>query len=205
MAMVFGSLFGCCGVFSAGGALVNRVMAPAMMQLPDAAGGQEPEFVAAQRRIMERSFALQARIFPYVITSGVLTLLHSLALVIAGIMAHNGRASGRRVLVLVCLVGIGVELITGGIGLYHAGEQGKLSEEMMKAAMVLPSSGEPTPEQKEAQQFMQSFAAGAGRASSILGWLMVIVFFATKVAYYVFSSIYLRRPEVVRHFEPASG
>ena len=76
---------------------------------------------------------------------------------------------------------------------------------MMKAAMVLPSAGEPTPEQKEAQQFMQSFAAGAGRASSILGWLMVIVFFAIKVAYYVISSIYLRRPEVVQHFEgPAS-
>lgn len=201
MAIVFGSLFGCCGVASVGGAMANKVMGPAMMQLPGAADGQEPDLVAAHRRIMERNMALQARAFPFVVASGVLTLLHSLALVLAGIMAHNGRASGRRLLVIVCTVGIGVELIAGGFGLYHASEQGKLSEDMMKAAMVVPTAGEPTPEQREAQKTLQTFAAGMGRASSILGWVMVIVFFATKVAYYVFSSIYLRRPEVVQHFD----
>lgn len=203
MAMVLGSLFGCCGLATVGGAVANRAMTPAMMEL-GMAGGQNQDAVAAHRRVMERSAALQARLFPFALASGTLAILHSLALVLAGVMAHNGRASGRRLLVLVCLVGIGLELLSSAFGLYHAREQGALSEEMMKAAMVQPLTADPTPEQQEAQKIMQGFAAGAGRAGSILGFVMVLAFFATKTGYYIVSALYLRRPEVIRHFETAS-
>jgi disulfide bond formation protein DsbB len=186
-----------------GGAVANRAMTPAMMDL-GMAGDQNPQLVAAQRRVMERSAALQARLFPFTLASGALGILHSLALVLAGVMAHNGRASGRRMLVVVCLVGVGLELLSSGFGVYHASEQSALSEDMMKAAMVQPLSAEPTPEQQEAQQMMQGFASGFARAGAVLGFVMVLAFFATKTGYYIASALYLRRPEVIRHFEAAA-
>jgi hypothetical protein len=193
--MVLGGLFGCCGVTTLGGQVMNRAMNPMMGKMMTG----DPESPAA-REFMERTSAAQARIFPFALTTGLLALLHSIALVVAGIMAYNGRASGRGVLALVCLVGIGVELINGGISIYMTRETDALTAEAMKATFAAQPA-EPTPEQKQAHEMGQKFASGAARAGSILGMLMIVFIFAIKTGYYVATALYLRRKDVVDFFE----
>jgi hypothetical protein len=196
--MVLGGMFGCCGVTTLGGQVMNRAMNPMMAQL----GANDPKNPEAAA-FMKRSAELQARIFPFALTTGVLGLLHSIALLVAGIMAQNGRASGRGLLALVCLVGIGVELINGGVGLYVSSETNAIAENVMKATFA--GRAHPTPDQKQAQEMGQKFASGAARAGSILGMLMIVFFFAIKTAYYVVTARYLQRKDVVDFFEAPRG
>jgi hypothetical protein len=197
--MVLGGLFGCCGITSLGGQVMNRAMNPMMQQLT-ASDPQNP----AANEFMERNAAFQARIFPIALTTGLLGLLHAIALLTGGIMAYNGRASGRSLLALVCTIGIGVELVNGGLGLYLSRETNAMTEEMMKTTFAAgtPAAGtEQTEEQKQAQEMGQKFASGAARAGSILGIVMLVFFFVLKTGYYVLSVLYLRREDVVRFFE----
>jgi hypothetical protein len=197
--MVLGGLFGCCGVASLGGQVMNRAVNPLMEQMT-ANAPQNEEL----RRFTERNAALQARIFPLALTSGLLALLHSLALVVGGIMAYSGRASGRSVLVAVCAAGVAVELINGGLGLYLTRETNAMTAEMMKATFANQpdaQGAEQTPEEKQAQELGQKFASGAARAGSIVGIAMVVTFFALKTAFYVATVLYLRRKDVVDFFE----
>jgi len=193
--MVLGGLFGCCGITSLGGQVMNRAMNPLMEQMM--AG--DPQSGAA-REFMDRNAAVQARVFPYALTAGLLGLLHSIALVVAGIMAQNGRASGRGLLALVCMVGLGVELVSGGISIHVSRETSAATADMMNASFAA-QPGEQTPEQKQAQEMGQKFASGAARAGSILGIVMIAFFFAIKSVYYVLTVLYLRRRDVVDFFE----
>jgi hypothetical protein len=194
-AMVLGGLFGCCGVTSLGGQVMNRAINPMMAQMT-ASDPQNPEVAA----FMERNAQLQARIFPFALTTGLLGLLHSIALLVAGIMTQNGRASGRGLLVLVCLVGIAVELINGGVSVYVSRETNAMTEQMMKATFAAQRA-DPTPEDKQAQEMGQKFASGAARAGSILGIVMIVFFFAIKTAYYIVTARYLQRKDVLEYFE----
>jgi hypothetical protein len=204
-AMVVGSLFGCCGVTSLGGLVANRAISPAMLEA--STQGMDEDMARAQRKMMQRTNELQARVFPLSMTSGLVGLLHSLALVIAAVAAQNARPSGRRMLELVCLIGLGVELINGGFGLYVAREQSGISEEMIKATFAQGAdrgvAGAPDADQQRAQETARSFGAGAAKIGSILGIAMLVGFFVLKTGFYIACALYMRRKDVIAFFEHA--
>lgn len=55
----------------------------------------------------------------------------------------------------------------------------------------------------QSRELMTKFGTGAARVGSVLGVLMVLGFFAVKVAYYTCAVLYLRRKDVIDYFETA--
>ncbi|HKU38780.1 MAG TPA: hypothetical protein VJR89_11555 [Polyangiales bacterium] len=193
-AIVLGSLFGCCGITSVGGVVAGRAGTQAMMQMQNA---NDPASAELFRKVAEKQLAFQQRTLPLTLSVGVLGLLQSIVLVIAGILAYKRQAIGRRLLVAICAVGIGVEVITTGIGLYLARETSAFTEEWMTAATAQTAPGT----DEKAREVAQKFGTGAARVGNVLGIVMLLGFFALKAGYYVFGTLYLRRKEVVDYFE----
>jgi len=190
-AMVLGGLYGCCGMTSVGGLFVNS----AMQQMQ-----QNPALDDAMRQVLSQQAALQARIFPFAMTIGLLGLVHSAALLFSGFMAYSRRQSGRKLLALVCMIGIGVEAVSGSVGLVVARETTRHTEAIMMSTIAAQQAKHP-PMNKQVEEMTQTIAGGATQVGNIMGVLMLIVFFVIKTAYFVTCGIYLRRKEVVDYFE----
>ena len=199
-AMVLGSLFGCCGITSVGGAAVGRDVSVATLEV-QAQSAKDPAAAEMSRRSAKLQKAFQDRTYPLSMTVAVIGLLQSLALGIAGILASRRRPVGRRMLAAVCAIGIGVEVVAGGAALYLSTETSAFAQDMMKATFAAQSQQQALNE--ESREVVEKIGMGAARAGSVLGVIMVLGFFAVKVAYYVFSTLYLRRKEVIDYFEDA--
>ena len=198
-AIVIGSLFGCCGVTTVGGVAVSRSMPQVALQaqLKDA---KDPAAADAFRQVADRQLAFQKRTFPLTLTAGLLGLLQSIALLVAGILAHQRQTFGRKLLAAVCVVGIGVELIGAGIGLYLSRETSAYTEDMMKATFAAQQAQQPQLNE-QVRETVEDFSAGAARVGSVLGVVMMLGFLVIKAGYYLASTLYLRRPEVIEYFE----
>jgi len=190
-AMVLGGLYGCCGMTSVGGLVVNS----AMQQMQ-----QNPALDDAMRQVLQQQAALQARIFPFALTIALLGLLHSAALLFSGFMAYSRRRSGRKLLALVCMIGIGVEAVSGSVGLTVARETTRHTEAIMKSTLAAQQAKQP-PTSKQVEEMTGKIASGATQLGNIMGVLMLVVFFVIKTAYFVTCGLYLRRKEVVDYFE----
>ena len=93
-AMVLGSLFGCCGITSVGGAAVGRDVSVATLEV-QAQSAKDPAAAEMIRRSAKLQKAFQDRTYPLSMTVAVIGLLQSLALGIAGSVAgHAGFSRG---------------------------------------------------------------------------------------------------------------
>ena len=198
-AMVLGSLFGCCGITAVGGAVVGRKMPHATLEM-QAKNAKDPAAAETIHRYDKMQMAFQERTFPLTMTVAVLGLLQSIALVISSILASRRQPIGRRMLAAVCAIGIGIELIGSGTAMYMRSETSAYTEGLMKAMLAADQSRQPALDEGS-REAMQKLSTGVARASSVLGVIMVLVFFCFKVAYYVSALLYLRRREVIDYFD----
>lgn len=206
-AIVLGSLFGCCGIAGIGGLVAGRFMNPAFAQA-QAKAQESPNMARVQAEMFERSAEFQQRIFPLSMTSSAIGLLHALGLIVAGVAAYGARAFGRRMLSVLCLVGIAVELVGGYVGLYVATEQNAIMAPMMDQMMQAATEhgvAEPNEEQRRAQDMARGFMSSAFQVGNVFSWAMIIGFFLVKTSYYVACALYLRRKDVVAFFEPKAA
>jgi hypothetical protein len=198
-AMVVGSLFGCCGITSVGGAIIGRNVPQATLEM-QATNAKDPAVAETIQRYAATQKAFQERTFPLTMTIAVLGLFQSIALVISGVLANRLRPIGRRMLAGVCVVGIGIELIGACTALYLSSETSAYAENLMKATLAAKQRQQPALDESS-RAVVEKIGAGAARAGSVLGVIMVLGFFVLKVAYYVSSTLYLRRREVIDYFD----
>jgi hypothetical protein len=201
-AIVVGSLFGCCGLTSITSLLANQQLSAAMQpRMPDARAQQ------LQQKYTKRITELQAKSRPVMLTSELIALAHALALAGAGYLCYRVRRSGRSLLLALFVAGIGVEAVTGYLGLRAFRDQqtatAGMMTEMMDAAMQ--QGTKKTPPDPRLERSMHKFAKGAQGIGTVIGWLSMIGFLTVKTIYFVACALYLRRPELVAYFEHAQA
>jgi hypothetical protein len=201
-AIVVGCLFGCCGLTSIAGLLANGQFATAMQpRMPDARMQQ------VQQRFAQRINEVQAKNRPVMLAGQLIALAHAVALAAAGYLCYRVRRSGRTLLLALFVAGIGVDVISGYLGLQAIRDQQSATAGMMSEMMdvTLHQGPKNAPRDPRIEQSMRKFMAGAQGIGTVIGWLSMIGFFVVKAIYYIASALYLRRPELVAYFERAAA
>jgi hypothetical protein len=200
--IVIGASFGCCNLLGLGSLAASKTTSSFMMKMAD--GSPQAK---AQRTAMMRAQKLQERVMPLTLTAQITSLLHKLALLIAGVFAYRAHGFGRRLLLAMCLAGVLVETVDAWVGLYVAGEQAQMQESLMKdlfsqqaqQARQHTAPGKPQPPQIDAKQMSGMF----GGFMRIAMWIMIGGMALMKIVFYGISVLYLRNRDVVVFFDAA--
>ena len=147
---------------------------------------RDPERLERQLEVQERGLEIGRRFKIATITTGVLNLIVSLALLVGAILLFTWNPRGPSIFVAVAAASLVADAIYGGVGGYISYSTTAQMQEVML---------------QDVQQGQEQLAGGILRASSTMGLCMAATWFLAKAAYYVSSIIYLRKGTVRALFE----
>ena len=179
-----GTLFSCGGVAS----LAIGPSMQAAFNMP-AQPGMDQEAARMQQELQAEMAAIGQEYLPFTITSVILHLLSGLALLCGGILALKLSARGRSILLVGCVVAILYELVHGVLSVVVQLRTVPIAQKIMDQALLQGGQAELPP---------------------AFGKFMLVIMFVTlgislvtvlvKIAFYVISVVYLKKPHIVAHF-----
>ena len=194
-AMLLGSTFGCCTLAFTTALVANPKHAEsAQYPVP-----QDEAQAKTFREFMTRSSALGAERAPIMLALLGLAIAQNLALLGAGLLAHIRRPRWRRVLLAVCCIGIGLEVVSSAAGAYTVHRSGMAMIEAAKATPGLEHVQLPGPQLSGPAYGVQNVSA-AMHALSVFGSALMFAWLVAKLVYYGACVIYLRRGDVVKYY-----
>jgi len=150
--------------------------------------GIDPELARAQQEMQAEIVKIGRQNLPLKIVAAVLHILSALGLLVGGIMTLRLSRTGRSILLAGCGAAILYELLQTVLGVMDQLTMMPIVQKFFDQGMP-PGAGEMPP------AFGQFMAAGV-----VVGIAFTVIFALVKLAFYLFSVIYLQRKHVVAHF-----
>jgi hypothetical protein len=177
-------------LFSCGGA-ASLAIGPSIRAAfgTPAQPGIDQESARMQRELQAEMAAIGQEYLPFTIASVILHLFSGLALLCGGILALKLSATGRSILLVGCVLAILYELVDGVLNVVIQLRTVPLAQKMM-------------------DQVLQQ--GGQAELPPAFGQFMLVIMFVTlgislvtvvvKIAFYVMSVVYLKKPHIVAYF-----
>jgi len=157
---------------------------------------KDKKFEEAQKQMLESIEAINRQYKVYQVVLFILVLLVSVAILIPAIMAMQMKEAGARLLPFAFFSAVPIDIsrtIFGAIVSHKM--SGVMIQYMHQMLHSTPSSAKQLPNMDGIMSnFMQVFSG--------LAVVFGIVWTATKVGFYIYSAIYLRKPETQQLFLP---
>jgi len=179
-----GTLISCGGAASLaiGPALQSAFNMPAQQ-------GMNPEMVRAQEELQTQMTAIGNEFMPFTIATVVVHLLSGLALLLGGIFTLKLSTTGRAILLTGCVLAILYELINGVLSVVVQLRMMPAVQKFMDQAL-----------QRGGQAEMGSAFGRFMLAGMLVTLGISLVAMLVKLAFYVFSVVYLKKSHITAYF-----
>ncbi len=185
----FGTVISCVG---AAGMVLGPALNQAIEMRADARldAGMDERLADAREELQEQMAAISRQYLPFTVASLVVHLLSGLALLLGGILTLRVSATGRLILLTGLVLAAVYEVVHGVLNVVVQMRSAPAVQRFMDQA--LPQGG-------QAAEFQPAFAQ-----------FMLVIMFVTlavalgatlvKLAFYVWSTVYLKKPHIRAHF-----